>query len=133
MVYRYHICSLAVIKMKSILLILILLSFNFIFGQTGLTSYSADIPMRDSLEVDLADIQKSEYEFYFRLLLSGQTIDIFSEDNKVFHGEITNSIKEYQSMKIDDDYRTQATKLYTEKIEISVPLVSFPSIRSNQK
>jgi hypothetical protein len=104
--------------MKSVLLILTLLTFSSVYGQTGLTSYSADLPMQDSLEVALVDIEKSEYAFYFRLLLSGQTVEIYSQDNKTYDGKIINSIKEYNQIKINDDYRTQATRIYTEKVPI---------------
>jgi hypothetical protein len=85
--------------MKSILLILTLLTFSSVYGQTGLTSYSADLTMQDSLEVVLVDIEKSEYAFYFRLLLSGQTVEIFSQNNRNFQGTITNSVKEYNQIK----------------------------------
>jgi hypothetical protein len=113
-----HIQVLAVIKMKSILLILSFLTFSSVYGQTGLTSYSADLPMKDSLEVYLVEIEKSDYVFYFRLLLSGQAVEIYSRDNQNYEGRIINSVKEYNQIKIDDDYRTQATKLYTEKVSI---------------
>lgn len=112
------------IKMKSALLILTFLTFNSAFGQTGLTSYSADLPMQDSLEVALVDIEKSEYAFYFRLLTSGQTVEIFSQDNRNFQGTITNSIKEYSQIKIEDDIRTQATKLFTEKVTIDTSVAA---------
>ena len=94
------------------------MTFSSVYGQTGLTSYSADLPMQDSLEVALVEIEKSEFAFYFRLLLSGQTVEIFSQDNRNYQGTITNSIKEYSQIKIDDDYRTQATKLFIEKVAI---------------
>ena len=112
----FFIRLLAVIKMKYILFILTILTFSSIYGQTGLTSYSADLPVPDSLEVELIDIEKSDYVFYFRLLLSGQTVEIFSKDNITYSGNIINSIKEYNQIKIDDDYRTKATKIYTEKL-----------------
>jgi len=104
--------------MKYILFILTILTFSSIYGQTGLTSYSADLPAQDSLEVALIDIEKSDYVFYFRLLLSGQTIEIYSQDNETFDGIIINSIKEYNQIKIEGDYRTKATKLYTDKVLI---------------
>jgi hypothetical protein len=110
--------------MKSILLILSFLTFSSVYGQTGLTSYSADLPLQDSLEVSLVDIEKSEYAFYFRLLLSGQTVEIFSQDNKNYQGIISNSIKEYNQIKVDDEYRTQATKLFTEKVSIDSSVAS---------
>lgn len=105
-------------KMKYILFILTILTFSSIYGQTGLTSYSADLPAPDSLEVELIDIEKSDYTFFFRLHLSGQTIEIYSKDNKTYNGKIVNSIKEYNQIKFDDDYRTKATKIYTEKVPI---------------
>lgn len=104
--------------MKNILVILTILTFNSVYGQTGLTSYSADLPMRDSLEVALIDIEKSNFTFYFRLLLSGQTVEIYSQDNETYEGNIINSIKEYNDIKFGNEYRTQATKLYTEKVHI---------------
>lgn len=104
--------------MKYILSIVITLTFSSIYGQTGLTSFSADLPAQDSLEVPLIDIKKSDYVFYFRLLLSGQTVEIYSQDNETYDGEIINSIKEYNQIKVEDEYRTKATKLYSEKVPI---------------
>lgn len=88
------------------------------------TSYPADIPMPDSLNVNLLNIQNTEYTFYFRLNLSGQSIDIFSKDKLVFYGEITNWIKEYDQVKINNDYRTHAIKIHVEKIEIDSSLAT---------
>jgi hypothetical protein len=110
--------------MKSILLILTICSFNTIYGQSGLTSYPADIPLRDSLNVELINIEKTEFAFYFRLLLSGQTVNIFSQDKKIFHGVITNSVKEYEQVKVNDQYRRQATKLYSEQVRIDSSLAT---------
>ncbi len=104
--------------MKYIISILITLAFSSIYGQTAVTSYSADLPAHDSLEISLIDIDKSDYIFYFRVLLSGQTVEIYSEDNKTYDGKIVNSIKEYDQVEIEDEYRTKATQLYTEKVPI---------------
>lgn len=104
--------------MKYILSIITILTFSSIYGQTGLTSYSADLPAQDSLEVPLIDIEKSDYVFYFRLLQSGQTVEIYSQDYESYDGEIINSIKEYNQIKVEDEYRTKATKLYSEKVPI---------------
>lgn len=121
--------------MKKNLLILTILFFHFTYGQIGLSSYPADIPMKDSLSIDIVDIQKTPFTFYFRLLLSGQIIDIFSQDNKKFYGEITNSVKEYKSIKINDEYRTKAVKIYKEKVEINTlasSLIAHQILNSGQ-
>ncbi len=104
--------------MKYIQFISILLTFGSIYGQAGLTSYSADPPAKDTLEVPLTDIKKSDYVFYFRLLLSGQIVELYSRDNKTFDGKIVNSIKEYNQVKVDGEYQINATKLYTENVSI---------------
>lgn len=110
--------------MKHLLFILTILTFRTLFGQTGMTSYSANLPMQDSLEVSLIDIKKSNYDFYFRLLLSGQIVEIYTLDNETYDGKIINSIKEYNPIKVDDGYQTQATKLYTEEVAIESSLAS---------
>ena len=111
--------------MKYILSIITILTFSSIYGQTGLTSYSADLPAQDSLEIPLIDIEKSDYVFYFRLLLSGQTVEIYSQDNETYNGKIINSIKEYNQIKIEDEYRTKATKLYSEKVPVESSKATF--------
>lgn len=80
--------------------------------------------MTDSLNVKLADIEKSASTFYYRLILNGQTIDIFSNDKKIYYGEITNSIKQYDEVKVENDFRTIATQLFTKKIEIDSSLAN---------
>jgi len=104
--------------MKCILTIAITFTCSLIFGQTSLTYYSTDLPAQDSLEVQLIDIEKSKYVFYFRLFLSGQTIEIFSQDNETFSGKIINSIKEYNQVKVEGMDRTKAIKLYSEEVPI---------------
>lgn len=111
--------------MKYILYIVTILTFSSVYGQTGLTSYSADLPARDSLEVPLTDIKNSDYVFYFRLLLSGQIVELYSQDNEIYSGEIINSIKEYSQIKIEGEYRTKATKLFTEKETIESSKATF--------
>ena len=91
--------------------------------------------MPDSLNIEKVDVQKTEHVFYFRLRLSGQTIDIFSQDRKIFRGVISNSIKEYEQIKTADEYRTKATKLYVENIEIDSSLaktLAFQILESGQ-
>lgn len=110
--------------------------YKLIYGQTSWTTYPADLPMHDSLKVQQLDIPKTDYAFYYRLLLNGQTIDIYSQDKTVFNGEITNSIKEYKYVKIDNDYRSQATQLYSEKVEIDSSLatsIALQLIKSEQQ
>lgn len=121
--------------MRYIIVSLILFTSNFIFGQVGLTSYPIDISLDDTLEVKLIDIKNSKYKYYYRLLLNGQTIDLFSFDKKVFHCEITNSIKQYNQVKIEDEYYNKATKLFSEKVIIdstTSTLVANKIFKSNQ-
>lgn len=100
--------------MKGILTFTALLSLNLLKAQTGLTSYSTGFPMSDTLAFNYTEIKTSDFTFFFRLNLSGQTIDLYSRDKIKFQGEIINTIKEYEHVKIDDYYRTKASKLYTQ-------------------
>lgn len=106
------------------LVYVIFLSFNTVFGQTGLVSTPATIKERDSLTVELEDVQNSPYVFYYRALLSGQVVDLFSVDNQVYHGTITNSTKSYEDVEKDNIHHTMATKLYTSKVDIDSTLAS---------
>ncbi|TAE77899.1 MAG: hypothetical protein EAY81_12180 [Bacteroidetes bacterium] len=102
----------------------------------SLTSYPSNILMNDSLEIRFLDIQKSGYVFYFRLLLSGQTLDIFSKDKVVFYGEIVNSIKEYSYIKRGKHDLLKANQLYTEKLQIGTALstkIAHHIIKSEQQ
>jgi hypothetical protein len=80
--------------------------------------------MRDSLKVKQIDIEESDYAFYFRFRLSGQTVDIFSHDHITFQGIIINSVKEYSRVKFEGDYRTRATKLHSEQVPIDSSLAA---------
>lgn len=99
------------------------------FAQSGFTSYSVDLPMKDSLNVELLEIEKSEFPFYFRLRLSGQTIDIYSSDNKTYRGEINSWIKEYKQIKTDGEYRSKAVQLYLKRVEIDSLLAKSIALR----
>lgn len=104
--------------MKNSILLILFFTSNLIHAQTSLTSYSVNLPMNDSFNIKLIDIEKSNIPFYFRLFLNGQTVDIFSYDNEVYHGEIINSIKQYEQVKVDGHYYSVAIQLFTNKIEI---------------
>lgn len=112
-----------------IITFLALATNSFAFAQSRFTSYSADFPLKDSLKVELLDIQKSEYPFYFRLRLSGQTVDIFSEDNKTYQGEIKSYIREYKQIKTDGEYHSKAVQLHLKKVEIDSLLAKSIAIR----
>jgi hypothetical protein len=110
--------------MKNILLIFLFFSVKITIGQTGLTSYSADFPIEDDLKVELVDIEKSEYQFYFRAFLGRQVVELFSGDMNTFSGSITSSIKEFDQVRIKGEKQTKAIKFHVEKIPIDSTLAS---------
>jgi hypothetical protein len=121
--------------MKAFLVIINILIFSSFYGQTGWTSYPIDIPVEDSLDVELVDIQQSEYTFYYRLLMNGQTVDIYSKNNETYEGTIINSIKEYDKIKTGNEYRTEATMLYTDKVAVdtsTASVIAYKILESEQ-
>lgn len=94
------------------------------FAQNELPSYAVEVLVNDNHAIELTDIPTSRKYYYFRLHLSGQTVDIFSDDKVVFYGEIINSIQEYGEVKVNDQIRTEATLFYTQKVQIDSSLAT---------
>lgn len=104
--------------MKYVYLLILILTFRTILGQSNASGGSLEIHVQDSLELPMIDIKESICDFYFRAYLPGQTIDIYSEDNLTFHGEIINSTLEYEEVLLNEEYTTKATRMYFENVPI---------------
>lgn len=65
---------------------------------TNYTWSNSTLAERNYFYLRLPILKKTEYKTYFRVSLSGQTIDFFSKDNISFNGILTNHIIEYKDI-----------------------------------
>lgn len=117
--------------MKYILLIFTFVALKTLCGQTAISSYPMNIVMSDTLTMELVDIENTPYSYYFRFYKNGQTVDIYLDDEGEYHGTVTNWIKEYDQVKIDDDYHTEAIAFYSEQVPIESSQASSIAIQIN--
>jgi hypothetical protein len=57
--------------------------------------------VRDSIHYELPPLPSTRHHTSMRISLPGQIIDLYSDDNKVFFGSITQSMIEYQEVKAE--------------------------------
>ena len=107
-------------KRKSFILFIFLISLN-LFGQKGLTKIDIDnnYELNDNSSDDfvkyyfkLINIKNSNYKIHFRYLKNSQVIDIYSNDNINFDGEILNYLTEQKSIKGSDHTTTPNKYVY---------------------
>ncbi len=87
-------------------------------AQTYITSYSADLPLKDSFVLEQINIEKSNFPFYYRIYLNGQIINVYKDSTNNFKAEVVNFIKSYYYQKVNGEYSLKANKLHTERITI---------------
>ncbi|MFK7907667.1 MAG: hypothetical protein AB8B69_21190 [Chitinophagales bacterium] len=139
--------------MKQILLTIFLLFTIFqAFAQTTLKSTRIDtnytwknstLIERNHFYLKLPVVEKSQYKTHFRISLTGQIIDFFSEDSISFKGILTNEIIEYketetkwgkgsekyqivyQTQELDESLSTQLAKQIIESGQVAIPTDSL--------
>jgi hypothetical protein len=113
-------------KRKSFILFILLISLN-LFGQNGLKKVDIDknYKLYESSLDDFAkyyfrliDIKNSNYKIHFRYLKNSQAIDIYSNDNINFEGEILNFITEQKAVKVNDVNSTTPNKYVYEILKL---------------
>ena len=125
--------------MKNILLILNLIVSVSIFGQTSdlnstkidtnYTWRNSSIVERDSFYLDLPIVNNSDYKTHFRISLTGQTVDFFSNDNVNFQGILTNEITEYKTVKAEWGEGSESYQIISQKLQIDSDLCSTVAMR----
>lgn len=64
-------------------------------------------------------ITKSVYKYHFRHQRDGQIIDIYSDNGKVFSGELINSITQYKEIKTDYGTDSKANSYIYESVQLN--------------
>jgi hypothetical protein len=117
--------------MKIIIFAFICFAFSTnIFGQELHTiqcskQYSlsnSSLNQRDSFAIGLSSVQSSKYPYYIRICLTVQTIDLFSQDNITYYGNLTNYIYERKDVKTKSGTKSEIVQYHYQKIDIDSAL-----------
>lgn len=110
-------------KRNSFILFIILIAFN-LFGQNGLRKIDINesYKLNESSSDDfvkyyfrLIDLKNSDYKTHLRYLKNSQIIDIYSNDDITFEGEVLNYITEQKNIKVNN-YNTKTPNKYVYEI-----------------
>ena len=83
-------------------------------GSTYLTEFN-----QAEYYFDLLPLENSKYAFHFRYIKSGQIIDLLSENNEDFSGQIVNFIQETKEVKTEYGYNTEPINYIFNKVKIA--------------
>lgn len=114
--------------MKPFFLLFILSISTYTIAQTGklqtanidtnFSWHNSTLTERDSFYFNMPIVKYSKYKTHFRISLSNQTIDLFSNNNISFQGLLTNKIIAYKLVKTDLGETNKANHYVFQKIEI---------------
>jgi hypothetical protein len=83
-------------------------------GSTYLTEFN-----QAEYYFDLLPLENSKYAFHFRYIKSGQIIDLYSENNEDFSGQIVNFIQETKEVKTEYGYNAEPINYVFNKVKIT--------------